>query len=88
MEYNIVMAYVFGLIILLLLGWVLLSPLKMLIKFIYNSILGGLALLLINLLGKFIGISIGINIITAAIVGIFGIPGLILLLVLQYILKF
>ena len=55
-------------------------------SFLFNAILGGIALWLINTAGKFIGISVAINPVTALTVGFLGIPGLILILLLQYVI--
>jgi inhibitor of the pro-sigma K processing machinery len=86
-EYNVVFAYVFGLILLYFVGWVLLVPLKIIIKLIYNSVLGGIALVLINFFGGFAGIHIGVNPLTALAAGVLGIPGIALLLVLQFVFR-
>ncbi len=86
-EFNVVIAYVFGLILLYIVGWVLLVPLKIVIKLIYNSIIGGVILILINVVGGFLGIHIGINPLTAIIAGVLGIPGVVLLLLLQVIFR-
>ena len=86
MEIGVVLAFLFGLFLLYILGMLLVVPTRLLIKLIANGILGGILLLIVNLIGKFLGFSIVINPITAIIAGIFGIPGVILLIVLQYIL--
>lgn len=87
LQFNVIIAYVFGLILLYVIGWILVVPLKVILKLIYNGILGGIALIVINVLGGFIGISIGINPITALIVGALGMPGVVLLLFLQIALR-
>lgn len=87
MEYDVIIAYIFGLILLYIAGWVLLGPLKFLFKLIFNSILGGVALILINFFGGIIGLHIGVNFVTALVTGMLGIPGISLILVLQYYLK-
>jgi len=51
-----------------------------------NIALGFISLIIINILGSFIGISIGINWLNALVVGIFGVPGAALLLILQWLL--
>lgn len=84
--FNIIIAYAIGLIALYLIGWLLLVPLKIILKFIVNGLIGGFILFLLNYVGKFIGVSIIINPITALIVGFLGIPGIILILLLQLIL--
>ncbi len=86
LELNIILAYAVGLILLYVLGWVLLIPLKWLVKLMWNGILGGIILFILNLIGGIWGISIGLNAFNAIIVGLLGIPGVILLLVLKYIL--
>ena len=86
MTIKIILSYAFGLILLYLIGILLVVPIKMLIKLVWNGILGGILLFIVNLIGNFIGISLVINPITALIAGFLGIPGVILLLILQNIL--
>jgi len=85
-ELNVILAFAFGLILLYLLGWLLIIPVKYLFKLIVNGIIGGVLLLIVNFIGRFIGIYVGINPVTALIAGFLGVPGVILLIVLQYIL--
>lgn len=68
---------------LFLIGRILIIPIKIIVKLILNSILGGLLILAINILGGMFGIHISINIITCIIVGILGIPGAIVLLLIH-----
>lgn len=84
--FDIVLAYAAGLILLYLLGWLLLVPLKLLLKFLLNGIIGGVVLWILNLVGGLIGVTIAINPVTALTVGFLGIPGLLLILLLQFIL--
>ena len=84
-SFDIILAYASGLVLLYFIGWLLLVPLKLILRFLFNAILGGIALWLINTAGKFIGISVAINPVTALTVGFLGIPGLILILLLQYV---
>ncbi|NLU37153.1 MAG: pro-sigmaK processing inhibitor BofA [Clostridiales bacterium] len=85
-SFDIILAYASGLVLLYFIGWLLLVPLKLILRFLFNAILGGIALWLINTAGKFIGISVAINPVTALTVGFLGIPGLILILLLQYVI--
>ncbi|QXM07147.1 pro-sigmaK processing inhibitor BofA family protein [Crassaminicella indica] len=85
-ELNIILAYAFGLILLYILGYILLIPIKWIIKLVYNGIIGGIMLLLINLAGGFFDIHIAINPITALVAGLLGVPGVVLMIILQYIL--
>ncbi|HHW57466.1 MAG TPA: pro-sigmaK processing inhibitor BofA [Clostridia bacterium] len=84
-EYNIIIAYLIGLFLLYLLGWLLVVPRKILLRIIINGIIGGLILFFINLIGKSLGLYIAINPVTALVVGFLGIPGIILLIIMQYI---
>ncbi|TJX13192.1 pro-sigmaK processing inhibitor BofA [Tissierella creatinini] len=79
-------AFLGGLVLLFFLGMLLVIPIKLIIKLIFNGIIGGVVLLLFNLVGGLFGAFIPINPLSAIIVGIFGVPGVILLLILQTIL--
>jgi len=63
---------------------ILLFPIKKIIKLLFNSIIGGIIIYIINMVGANIGIHIGLNFITALVVGILGIPGAILLIILSF----
>lgn len=49
-------------------------PLKAVFKLIANSILGGILIFVINLIGGTFGFHIGLNVGTSILVGILGIP--------------
>ena len=83
---DAVLSYVFALVLLYLCGWLLLKPFKLLLKWLLNALIGGIALFLINLIGSPFHIYLPINPLNMVIVGFLGIPGVILLLVLQIIL--
>lgn len=80
------LAFIFGLFLLYIIGMILVIPIKIIWKLIINGVIGGILLLLFNLIGRILGLSIAINPITALIAGFLGIPGVILLLILQKIL--
>ncbi len=86
-ELNVILAYVFGLVLLYLLGWVFIISTKLLIKLIINSVLGVIFLIVFNLIaGTFFDFSIGVNPLSALTVGFLGVPGMLLLIVLKLIL--
>ena len=62
-----------------------LSPLKTLTKLLVNTALGFGGLLLLRWLGSYIGVSLGVNLLNALVVGVLGLPGLGLLLMLKWI---
>jgi len=82
----IVLLVAVGFLLISLLFKLLKAPLKFIFKFLLHALLGYVALFVINFFGAWIGISLGLNWINAAIVGVFGIPGVILLLLLQFFL--
>jgi inhibitor of the pro-sigma K processing machinery len=59
---------------------------KIVLKIIYNAVIGGIVLIVINLVGKLFGFCMALNAVSALIVGILGIPGIALLIVLKFIL--
>ncbi|MFY9214774.1 MAG: pro-sigmaK processing inhibitor BofA family protein [Tissierellaceae bacterium] len=81
-----IMAYIIGLVILYIVGMILVIPIRILTKLLINGLIGGLVLFLFNLFGGLVGLSIVINPLNAIIVGILGVPGVVLLLILQALL--
>ena len=63
------------------------APLKVALRVLINSVLGFGALWLLNLTGGVTGIALGLNIFNSLTVGVLGVPGLFLLLLLQWVLK-
>ena len=61
-------------------------PIKWAFKMLLNALIGFVGLFILNFLGAFIGISLGVNWFNAIITGVLGIPGVILLLLIKYIL--
>ena len=86
MGIEVIFAYIFGIMILFLVAKLLLIPIKIVWKLAVNAVIGGVTLLLINFIGGFFGLYIPINIITALTTGILGVPGVVMILILQYIL--
>lgn len=82
----IVLAWIIGVLIILAFGKALLLPLKIIVRLVINGILGGVALLVINLIGAPLGFTISLNVISTLVVGILGLPGIILLVILKFLL--
>lgn len=81
-----IMAFLLGLVLLYIIGMLLVVPIRLLIKLLINGLIGGVILFLFNLIGGIFGLTIAINPLNALIVGILGIPGVVLLLVARFIL--
>ena len=61
------------------------APLRLACKLLLNTLLGFLALFLLQAVGPYIGLSLGLNFLNAAVIGVLGLPGLVLLMLLQWI---
>ena len=75
--------YVLGVLILCISARIFFVPLKIILRLILNSALAIGLLFVINLASPLINVYIGVNPVSALIVGILGIPGLCALLLLQ-----
>ena len=62
------------------------APLKVAVKLLANTLLGFLALWAVNLTSGITGITLGLNLWNALVIGVLGLPGLGLLLLVQWIL--
>lgn len=81
--YTTIVGYILGVLIVFVIAWVFLKPVRFMLKLAANSVLGGFFIWIINLLGKGAGIHIGLNPVTAIVAGALGLPGVILILLLQ-----
>ncbi|MDI6871417.1 MAG: pro-sigmaK processing inhibitor BofA family protein [Bacillota bacterium] len=84
MGLDTVGAFLVGLLLLVLLGRVLFIPLRFIVRLLFNAAVGGVLLWLANLIGRHIGVSIPINPITALLAGFLGVPGVVLVVAVQY----
>jgi len=83
LESSTVIIYLACIFFLFLFGRIFIIPLKNILKLVGNSILGGILIFIINLIGGAFNFHIGLNIATSLIVGILGVPGAILLIILK-----
>lgn len=60
-------------------------PLKKILKLLLNIAVGLVMILIVNVFGESIGLHIPFNIVTAIVSGSLGIPGVIALIVINYI---
>ena len=82
MDTNAIITYLACICFLFIFGRLLILPLKTILKLIMNSIFGAILIYIINCIGTIFNFHIGLNIITAIIVGILGVPGAILLILI------
>ncbi|PKM79871.1 MAG: SigmaK-factor processing regulatory BofA [Firmicutes bacterium HGW-Firmicutes-14] len=69
-----------------LIGRAMFVPLKWIIKLAVNAVVGGVVLWVINYFGAFMSLHIPLNPITALVAGFLGVPGVVLLIVVQQII--
>lgn len=62
------------------------APIRFAGKMLINALVGFVVLFFLNFAGSLVGLSLGINWFNALVVGIFGAPGVVLLLLLKYLL--
>lgn len=74
LDANSIIVYVACIIFLFLIGKFFIIPLKSIAKIIGNSILGGILIFIVNSIGSIFNFHIGLNIGTAIITGILGVP--------------
>lgn len=80
-----VLVFTLSLLALFLLAPILKVPIGIVMKLIVNGLIGGLTLLLVNLVGGIFGINIAITYVTALIAGFLGLPGVLILLIFNII---
>ena len=62
------------------------TPLAWILKFLLHAAMGYAFLFLFNFVGAWIGVSLGLNWLNAAVAGVLGVPGVVLLLLIKYLL--
>ena len=79
----ILAAVVVGVILLVRL---LSAPMRWIFKLLLNAVLGFVMLYIVNFFGAAVGLELGMNLINALLAGFLGVPGIILLIVLKFVL--
>lgn len=79
MEIGVFLAYAFALLMVYVFGRFLLMPLKWMAGWLVSSLLGGIVIILVNYFGVTYGLFVPLNLITAVVTGILGVPGIVLL---------
>ena len=83
LDIGIFLTYGGAILLIFIFGRIFVWPMKVVLKLALNSLIGGAAILLVNALGAQWDIFIPLNILNALIVGVLGLPGAVLLLILQ-----
>ena len=77
---NTIIIFLSCIFAILIFGKLFIMPIKQILKLVFNSIIGGILILIM------FNFHIGLNIFTAIFVGILGIPGAVLLAIFKLIL--
>lgn len=86
MDFNSIIAYIACIIFLFIFGKIFIVPIKTILRLVINSILGGIIIFIINLIGSIWNFHIGVNLITSIFVGILGIPGAVVIIIIKLLL--
>lgn len=68
-------------------GRIFIVPIKKILKLVFNSILGGITIFIINLIGSAFNFHIGLNILTSIIIGLLGVPGAVCLIIVKLLIQ-
>lgn len=85
MDTNLII-YLACICFLFIFGKVFIVPIKKILKLVINSILGGIVIFLINVIGGIWGFHIGLNIFTSILVGLLGLPGAVCLVIVKLLI--
>ncbi|MCE5286620.1 MAG: pro-sigmaK processing inhibitor BofA family protein [Pelosinus sp.] len=83
MEWSVLLAFAVGIVLIYLVGRMFLMPVRLVFRLIYNGLIGGIMLWVVNLIGSYIGFTIAINPLSALIAGFLGLPGVVLLILFK-----
>ena len=85
-RYSVLLMAAAAVVLLYLFLQIIRLPLKWLLKALLHAAIGFVALFIFNFLGSWIGVELELNIFNALVTGVFGVPGVLILLVVKYIL--
>lgn len=86
MDLNTVIVYLACLVVIIIIGKIFYVPLKHIIKLLINSVLGGVLIYIVNVVGASFNFHIGLNIGTAIFTGILGVPGVVVLVLVKLLI--
>lgn len=85
MDTNLI-TYLACICFLFIFGRIFIVPIKKVLKLVINSVLGGIVIFLINLIGKAWGFHVGLNLFTSILVGLLGLPGAVCLIIIKLLI--
>jgi inhibitor of the pro-sigma K processing machinery len=85
LSYGIIFAALFLLFLIYIVVKVMIVPIQWIVKILVNSVLALVGLIILNIIGSFVGFHLPVNFVTVIGVGVLGIPGLILLIIMHFL---
>ncbi len=85
MDINII-TYLACICFIFIFGRIFIVPIKKILKLVLNSILGGVVIFIINVIGSNFGFHIGLNFFTSILIGLLGLPGVVCLIVVKLLI--
>ncbi|RJQ08564.1 MAG: pro-sigmaK processing inhibitor BofA [Bacillota bacterium] len=86
-SFQTLLAYFFVLILIYVLFRLLYSPLRVVARVAYRTLLGAGILWTLNVIGGLLGYHIPLNVPTAMTAGLLGIPGIVVIFILQRLIS-
>ena len=83
---NNIITYLECICFIFIFGRIFIVPIKKILKLFLNSVLVGLIIFIINLIGANFGFHIGLNIFTSVLVGLLGLPGAVCLIIVKLLI--
>ena len=85
MDINII-TYLACICFIFIFGRIFIIHIKKILKLVLNSILGGVVIFIINVIGNNFGFHIGLNFFTSILIGLLGLPGVVCLIVVKLLI--
>ena len=85
-SWELAACFAVGLALICLIGYLLLVPRRFMWRLLADGILGAAVLMIVNLIGAIFDFSVAVNPFTAMAVGFLGLPGAVLVILLQVFL--
>ncbi len=82
MDINII-TYLACICFIFIFGRIFIAPITKILKLVLNSVLGGIVIYVINLIGGAFGFHIGLNFFTSILIGLLGLPGVVCLIIVK-----
>ena len=87
MSIGVIMAFAGAIVALYLICKLFTLPIRLFFKLVYNGVIGGVLLWIVNYVGAYVHFSVPLNPLTAVIAGFFGLPGVVVIILYQLFAK-